>query len=263
MHFGRIFTAVALLTCGLWAQDTPQEKQLFREMNASRQQEGLAPLRWDDRLGQAAREHTQKMIASHTLAHELPGEPQVGPRLAATGIRFNHSGENVGFNSDFDGLHPEWMKSPGHRKNILDPNYTVAGIGVMQASDGVWWATTDFAHAVPQRTAAQAEDMAAQSFVALRQKQRRRPLERIDNPKLQAIACGMAKTGKLDPRQALRLPDVRNAVAYNNSRPDELPRPAQDAAAQPYYSKFAVGACFTGDQPNNPGGTFYVVMAFY
>jgi hypothetical protein len=258
-------TLLLVLGCALYvaAQPSPEEKQLFDQMNAARRQAGLPELAWDDRLAQAAREHSRRMVQSKQLAHVLPGEPTVAKRLAATGAHFNRSGENVGYNSDFNDLHPAWMNSPPHRENILHPDYTLAGIGVVKADDGIWWATTDFAHVLPMRTANQAEDLAAHSFIGLRQKFRRPPLERIDNSSLHELACEMAKTGKLDPAAALRAPGVRNAVAYNNSRPEQLPASAREVANGTGYRQFAVGACFTEEQPRNPGGTYYVIMTFY
>jgi len=258
--------AAALVICvgaQVWAQQSSEEKQLFDQLNQSRKQAGLPALEWDERLAQAAREHTKRMIDANQLAHVMPNEPQVGDRLAATGIRFNRSGENVGYNSEFDDLQRAWMDSPPHRENILSPNYNVVGIGVAKSEDGLFYATQDFAHALPQRTAQQAEDLAAESFEGLRKKAGRTPLQRISDRRLEDLACGMAQNGKLDPRQPMKLEGVGEAVVYNNSRPEELPDSARTVAKRDRYSKYAVGACFSGDQPNNPGGTFYVVMTFY
>ncbi len=202
------------------------------------------------------------MADNNQLGHVLRGEPQVADRLGATGIHFLRSGENVGYNSDFNDITHAWMQSPGHRENMLSPNYNVVGIGVAQGDDGIYYATQDFAFGVAQRTPAQAEDMAADAFNDLRKKESRRPLQRLDNPQVHNLACNMAKTGKLDPRLALQLPNVREALVYNNARPEELPNNARNIARHNNYQEFAVGACFTGDQPNNPGGTFFVVMTF-
>ncbi|MGZ4814183.1 MAG: CAP domain-containing protein [Terriglobales bacterium] len=245
------------------AQQTPQEKQLFEQLNGSRREAGRDPLGWDERLAQAARQHTRHMIEANKLGHVVDGEAPVPERLATTGIRFNRSGENVGYNTDFADLHRAWMESPGHRENILNPNYNVVGIGVAQGEDGLFYATQDFAHALPQRTAEQAEELAADAFDNLRKQAKRNPLEHVKNARVEELACSMAKSGKLNPRQASTLPYVRTAVVYNNSRSEELPESARKLARQTDLTKYSVGACFTTDQPSNPGGTFYVVMAFY
>ena len=258
-----ILCLILFLAPLLRAQSTPEEKQLFQQLNDSRQKAGQEALQWDERLAEAAREHSKRMVEANQLAHVVNGEAQVGERLAATGVRFNRSGENVGYNTEFDDIHRAWMDSPGHRENILSPAYNVVGIGVSKSDDGLFYATQDFAHALPLRTAEQAEDVAAQSFEGLRKKSGRTPLQRINDSRLRDVACSMAQSGKLDPRQPMKIPDVRESVVYNNSRPEELPESARAIVRQNRYSKYAVGACFTGDQPNNPGGTFYVVMTFY
>lgn len=235
----------------------------MRQLNESRQEAGVAPLEWDERLARAAREHTKRMIEANKLGHVVDGEAPVPERLAATGIRFNRSGENVGYNTDFDDLQRAWMDSPGHRENILSPNYNVVGIGVAQGEDGLFYATQDFAHALPQRTAEQAEDLAGDAFDNLRKQAKRPPIERVKNARVEELACSMAKSGKLNPRLASSLPYVRTAVVYNNSRPEDLPESARKLARQTDLTKYSVGACFTTDQPKNPGGTFYVVMTFY
>jgi uncharacterized protein YkwD len=261
----KLFVLALILCFGALAraQQTSHEKQLFDQLNASRQEAGRDPLEWDERLAQAAREHTKHMIEANKLGHVVDGEATVPERLAATGIRFNRSGENVGYNTNFEDLHRAWMDSPGHRENIVNSNYNVVGIGVAQGEDGLFYATQDFAHALPQRSADQAADLAAEAFDKIREKANRRRMERVKNSRVEELACSMAKSGKLNPRQASGLPYVRSAVVYNNSRPEELPDSARKMAHEAELTKYSVGACFTTDQPNNPGGTFYVVMTFY
>jgi hypothetical protein len=136
------------------------------------------------------------------------------------------------------------------------------GIGVVLGADGVYWATQDFAHPVAQRSANEAADAVAQSVQGLRRKAVGWPIRRVNIPSLEPLACKMGHAGKLDPRQVMRLPDVRYAITYNNSQPEQLPASAQDAVRQRSVTKFAVGVCAASGK-SNPGGTYYVVMAFY
>ena len=268
-YFPSVFSTVVLvffflMSWGLLAfgQPNAQEKQLLDELNVDRKEAGVPPLEWDERLAKAAREHSKLMAESNQLGHVLQGETSVAERLAATGVHFNRSGENVGYNSTFDDITNAWMHSPPHRENMLTPDYNVVGIGVAKNDDGIYFGTQDFAHALPQRTPEQAEDLVAQSFETLRKKARP-PVQRIQDPAVRRVACDMAKSGKLDPKLAMALPDVRSTVVYSNSRPEDLPDAARSAARSDPFTKYAVGACFTGDQPNAPGGTFYIVMIFY
>jgi uncharacterized protein YkwD len=253
----KFLLATLLCSSPAMAQQSSQEQQLVRELNQSRAEAGLPPLKADERLTQAAREHSQKMADTNTLGHVLPGEAGVAQRLAATGLHFNRSGENVGYNTDFNGLHSGFMKSPPHRENILNRDYTLVGIGVVLGDEDVYWATQDFAQAIVDRTADEVEDLVAERVKSLRSS-----IQRVGVSSLHELACSMGKAGKVDPRKVLALPGVHYAVTYNNSRPEELPDSAKNAARTKSVTKFAVGACEASGK-TNPGGTYYVVMAFY
>ena len=256
---------VLLLACVpiATAQDFSKlEEQIVTQLNASRRQAGLQPLSVERRLGEAARAHSQLMAEQSKLAHVLPGEAEVADRLAATGLHYNRSGENVGYNSDPDGLHAAFMKSPPHRENILNPYYTQVGIGVVRDEDGIYWATEDFTQTLVQRSADQTEDSVASAVERLRASLHKPSLERIDSSKLRDLACSMSATRKMDPRQVLAQPGVHQAITYTNTRPEELPASARQAASSSANTRYAVGACFASDA-NNPGGTYFVVMAFY
>jgi hypothetical protein len=251
-----------LLSVSSQAQESPQEQQLVDKLNAARREAGLSALQVDHRLVEAARQHSQKMADQNSLGHVLPGEDTVANRIAATGLRFNRSGENVAYNTDFNGLHTGWMNSPPHRENILDSHYTLVGIGVVKSDDGVYWATQDFARGETQRTDDQAEDMAAQSFSLLRKRSGAPAMQRVMKSEIHELACSMGEAGRLNPKQVLALPGVHYAITYNNSRPEELPSSARGIAGAKQLREYAVGACFRQEK-SNPGGTYYVVMAFY
>jgi len=39
-----------------------------------------------------------------------------------------------------------WKKSPGHRKNLLDPHVTEIGLGMAQGKSHKWYICQDFGH---------------------------------------------------------------------------------------------------------------------
>ncbi len=244
------------------AQWAGEEQELVKQLNASRREAGLPALTVNPKLTEAARKHSEIMAEQQKLMHVLPGEDAVAKRLADTGLRFNRSGENVGYNTDFNGVHEGFMNSPPHRENILSPDYTEVGIGVVHDDKGVWWATQDFSHTLDERTTTQAEDLAARRFAELRSKAGAPPLRRLKSTRLHDLACSMGHAGKLDPRQVLAIPGVHYAITYNNSRPEELPSSANTLADKKALTQYGVGACFVQER-SNPGGTYYVVLAFY
>ncbi len=93
---------------------------------------------------QAAQLQAEQMAASKRMAHELPGArfPGLDDRLVAVGYRWRASGENVaeGY-SDPDAVVNGWMKSPGHRENIVSSHYLEMGAGMAVGSNGrKYWA---------------------------------------------------------------------------------------------------------------------------
>src|SRR4051812_33800986 len=185
----RVFWMALMIGCSLMAgaqQWAAQEQTLVKQVNESRAKAGLPSLKVDERLTTAARQHSKLMSEKNKLAHVLEGEPPVAQRLAAKGIQFNLSGENVGYNSVFEDVHDSFMESPPHRENILDPQYNTIGIGVIPNEEGNYWVTEDFAHSVPQRTEDEAEDLVAARVEKVIQGVR---LKRVAAPKVHAMAC--------------------------------------------------------------------------
>lgn len=115
---------------------------LFASVNSARSAAGLAPLAYSSALESVASGWTSSMAASGTLGHNPSYATQIP--AGSTG-----AGENVGYAGGFADnaatIHAGWMDSPGHRANILNPNYTQIGIGYAVDASGTAWATQVFA----------------------------------------------------------------------------------------------------------------------
>jgi uncharacterized protein YkwD len=134
----RLFTIVLLIAVVLsanliavQAQPPSPERALFDAANRERAVQGLAQLRWDDALANAARQHALLMAQRSTLSHQFPGEPALQDRARSTGARFTEIAENVAEGPSADAIHSSWMHSPPHRANLLDPELTAIGIAVV------------------------------------------------------------------------------------------------------------------------------------
>ena len=124
------------------------ESQLLEAANRDRASAGLHPLQWDMSLAAAARQHAQRMAQANTLSHQFPGELPLQQRATQAGARFSLIAENVAEGPGAAHLHQQWMNSPPHRANILDPELNAVGIAVVQ-SGGTLFAVEDFSTAVP------------------------------------------------------------------------------------------------------------------
>ncbi len=238
--------------------DTNAEEALFRMLNESRRQNGLPPLEREERLAEAARTHSGRMAEAGRLSHQLSGEQTLSSRLAATHLRFSRDAENVAAGPDAEGAHEGFMRSSGHRANILSPLYNCVGIGVVRRGGSIW-VTEDFAFRLAHLTDEQVEDEVAASFVRLRKTP---PVRRIDAARLRRLACEMAHSGALNTSRVLSQPGVRYAVAYTAAIAADLPQDVRRLRARPDINRFAVGVCF-GATRENPGGVYWVLMAFY
>jgi hypothetical protein len=139
----------ALLPLPALAQRRPTvaEQYLLAMANQERAQRGIQPLAWDEHLAAAARQHALRMAQQNAISHQFPGEPALESRTAAAGARFSLIAENVAIAPTPQVLHTEWMNSPGHRANLLEPHENAVGIAVIQ-SNGDLFAVEDFSEQV-------------------------------------------------------------------------------------------------------------------
>jgi uncharacterized protein YkwD len=108
-------------------------------VNHRRQARGISALRANAHLHRAARRHSHYMETHHCFSHECSGEPTLSERLKLVG--YLGSGLRtwlIGENEAWDGRRATprnvvrtWMRSPGHRANMLDPSFRDIGVGVI------------------------------------------------------------------------------------------------------------------------------------
>ena len=100
--------------------------------NVERAKAGLAPLRENSRLQLAAQLQSEQMGSASRMDHVLREAryPNPADRLAAAKYVWEAYAENVAMGQRSAAeVVSAWMHSPGHRANILNPNYTELGIG--------------------------------------------------------------------------------------------------------------------------------------
>ncbi|PKG21655.1 serine protease [Niallia nealsonii] len=107
------------------------EYQLFDLTNASRVNNGLTILKWDDRVKDTARKHSLDMAEHNYFSHtNLEGQSPFD-RMLEMGIRYTMAGENLAY-GQYSSIfaHEGLMNSLGHRENILQKDFRYLGVGV-------------------------------------------------------------------------------------------------------------------------------------
>jgi uncharacterized protein YkwD len=149
------------------------EKRIHTLINKERAKEGLSSLQWDDSLANIARKHSRDMAKRNFFDHVSPDGHDMMHRYGQDGYTcsvrvgstFYTGAENILQNNLYDSVRTVngvasydwnsldkiaettvqgWMKSPGHRRNILTPHWGREGIGVVIAPDDKVYITQNF-----------------------------------------------------------------------------------------------------------------------
>lgn len=113
------------------AVDAASEQTMLRLVNQARFGHGLGPLTMDVKLQQVARAHSRDMFVRGYFSHVDPDGHDPFDRMRAAGIQFETAGENLAYAPSVEIAHEGLMNSPGHRANILNPDFGKVGLGVI------------------------------------------------------------------------------------------------------------------------------------
>ncbi|WP_457110443.1 CAP domain-containing protein [Marmoricola sp. URHA0025 HA25] len=121
------------------------ETRLFARTNLRRANHGCRPLRLNDALVLAARQHSTRMAAENQLSHGLADEPILQARAVGAGYTgWRILAENLAWGQATPGqVFGDWVRSPGHRENLDNCRLRDVGVGVV-IRGGRPWVTEDF-----------------------------------------------------------------------------------------------------------------------
>lgn len=107
------------------------EQRMLSLVNAARTGAGLKPLKSDPGLVRLARMKARDMIDNNYFAHTSPTYGSPFDMIRKAGITYRYAGENLAGAPAVDSAHTNLMNSSGHRANIMNTNFSRAGIGVV------------------------------------------------------------------------------------------------------------------------------------
>ena len=130
-----------------WGIPSPRDAGRFAALyNAQRAQHGLPPLNDDPALSAAAMWKSQHMARYDYLDHNDPAPPEARS-VFQRGLECGYGSfiaENIGEGQDNAGeAMQDWMNSPAHRHNMVNPAYQDMGVGVATARGGDKYWTLD------------------------------------------------------------------------------------------------------------------------
>jgi uncharacterized protein YkwD len=111
-------------------------------LNHERAKRGLRKLRLNGRLSRAAARHASDMVRRRYFSHFSPSGTTFLQRIRQTGYlsraRSWSAGENIAWGSGGLGtpraIVRAWMRSPGHKANILNRRFREFGLGIARRS---------------------------------------------------------------------------------------------------------------------------------
>jgi len=146
--FAVLFSTLLAALPATASRRSEPESRLLDAVNAARLAHGLRPLRVDPTLTRAARAHTIDMLERDYFAHGA-----FARRMAQFHIQAARIGEDLAWGNGVwaqaTAVVREWLASPAHRANVLDPRFVRIGIGAatgtFQGASGATIFTADFA----------------------------------------------------------------------------------------------------------------------
>jgi len=116
-----------------------QADELLNLINAERRKVGAPALQMDETMRRAAERRASELITKYS--HERPDGSNYSTVFAEFGIALQMSSENIAWregsatHTNMASFNTAFMNSSGHRTNMLNPDYAIAGLGVARVGN--------------------------------------------------------------------------------------------------------------------------------
>lgn len=234
------------------------EKELLRVLNAERAARNLPVLRLSPALVGLAREQSSDMARSGVLSHDSAAGKSFTERLNDAAVAFAANGENVARSGTYLAglIHGSFMDSPGHRENVLNPEFDEVGIGIVPGPGNTYYVTEDFIRALVEKPATEVKALILGVLNEARAAAGRPPVVLLDDAGRTAgtFAGDRAAGRPLSPAPAF----FGKALVRVASGPD-LGMIADRVRSKDLadYGRAGIGVRF-GRNPEFPGGAYFV-----
>jgi len=124
------------------------ERKCLNDVNRIRESHKVGRLELSLELLKVAREYSRRMAEENFFSHNDPEGLTVRERVDRAGIRWRMIGENLAYSNGYTNPVAAsvtgWLDSPGHRRNMLDPDFQQTAIGVWISANGTVYFTEIF-----------------------------------------------------------------------------------------------------------------------
>ena len=134
--------AAAAVPAQVTSEGAQYADTVLNKVNELRSSLNLQPVTRYQELDAVAQDWSEQQAAANNMSHR-PDFTSAYPSGWTTGsenVAWRTAGGDTGAQ-----IFNQWLNSPGHYKNMTDPNVNSIGIGFAQTSDGKWYATQNFA----------------------------------------------------------------------------------------------------------------------
>jgi uncharacterized protein YkwD len=239
--------------------DARAEHELFEKANFERTKAGLPPFKLESTLVLAARQHCSAMAAHKELSHRFVGEPALMDRIAAVStLHADAVAENVAFADSVDAAHHALMTSEGHRANLLNPKFNVAGFGILRQGD-MLYVTQDFASSIEIYSPQLMQQIVAHAVQESRGQSKLPRLELRRDSSLQKTACDMAHADSL---RAAHASSGTHLLLYTTMNAGSVPANISRMLLDSNRKSFSIGVCYSRS-PTYPNGAYWVALLLY
>ncbi len=111
--------------------DKLSEEKMFNLINNEREKYAVPKVLFSEELSVVARAHAKDMFIRGYFSHYTLEGLSPFDRLERFSISYNHAAENIALTPNVDLAMDGFMKSLGHKENIISKDFTKVGVGVM------------------------------------------------------------------------------------------------------------------------------------
>ena len=234
------------------------EQELHDLINRERAKQGITLLQISKSLIPIARSHSQDMAVQSELTHNSRDGKTYSQRLQEAGLFFKGTGENIAFSQSFlpEAIHNSFMRSKGHRENILDPRFDTIGIGVFYNEGEGYYVTQDFLTSLEAKSEKEFREMLEKQINTRRAQKGLAPIPLLEELNSLAHEFSM-KRANGEPLPDL--PDRYGGILYLliSTPLLEIENNDMEKIVAPATTRAGIGIYFDREK-KNPGGTYFI-----